>query len=123
VGDAVQKKYGDKLAKFNEGVEREGVFYLFALRLIPLFPFFLVNLLMALTTIRVFSFYWASQLGMLAGTAAYVYAGAELAKIESAADVLSPALLAAFVVLGLLPFAAKKLVAALRARRAGNKGG
>ena len=117
LGESLQAKYGDRLKVINDGMEREGAFYLFALRLIPAFPFFLVNLLMALTRIPIWTFYWVSQTGMLAGTVAYVYAGTELAKVESAGDVLSPTLLMAFVVLGLLPLVAKRGVAWVRMRR------
>ena len=117
LGESLQEKYGDRLKVINDGMEREGAFYLFALRLIPAFPFFLVNLLMALTRIPIWTFYWVSQTGMLAGTVAYVYAGTELAKVESAGDVLSPTLLMAFVVLGLLPLVAKRGVAWVRMRR------
>ena len=84
--DWVQGKFGDKLKPINEGVAREGAFYLFALRLVPAFPFFVINLVMGLTPIRTWTFYWVSQVGMLAGTVAYVYAGTELAQVESAAD-------------------------------------
>lgn len=117
-GETLQQKYGDKLKKINEGVEREGAFYLFTMRLIPAFPFFLINLLMALTKIPTFTFYWVSQTGMFAGTCVFVYAGTELAKISAVGDILSPTLIAAFVAIGLLPLAAKKIVAAIRRRRA-----
>ncbi len=116
LGESLQKKYGDKLAKINEGVEREGKFYLFTMRLIPAFPFFLINILMGLTTISAISFYWVSQLGMLAGTAVYVNAGTQLAKIESIGDIASPALLLSFIALGLVPLTAKKAVETARAK-------
>ena len=108
LGDTLQKKYGDKLQKINDGVKREGKFYLFTMRLIPAFPFFLINILMGLTPIRAWEFYWVSQLGMLAGTVVYVNAGTQLAKIESLGGILSPALIASFVALGLFPLVAKK---------------
>lgn len=111
LGESLQKKYGDKLAKINEGVEREGKFYLFTMRLIPAFPFFLINILMGLTKIPAISFYWVSQLGMLAGTVVYVFAGTQLAEIKSLGDILSPGLIAAFVALGVFPLAAKRAVA------------
>ncbi len=82
--DAIQAKFGDKLAAINRGVEKEGAFYLFALRLVPAFPFFVINLVMGLTPIRTWTFYWVSQLGMLAGTIVYVYAGTKLARIRGA---------------------------------------
>lgn len=118
-GDALQKKYGsnEALAKINEGVAREGGFYLFTMRLIPAFPFFLINLLMALTKIRALTFYWVSQLGMFAGTVVFVYAGTALAELESLKDILSPQLIAAFVAIGLLPLLSKKIIALLRRRR------
>jgi pyruvate/2-oxoglutarate dehydrogenase complex dihydrolipoamide dehydrogenase (E3) component/uncharacterized membrane protein YdjX (TVP38/TMEM64 family) len=115
--DAVQKKFGDKLAAINRGVEREGAFYLFTLRLVPLFPFFVINLVMGLTPMKTRTFYWVSQLGMLAGTIVYVYAGTQIAKIESLKGILSPGLVLAFVALGLFPLIAKKIVDVIRARR------
>ncbi len=110
--DWVQARFGDKLARVNEGVAREGAFYLFALRLVPAFPFFVINLAMGLTPMRARTFYWVSQLGMLAGTVAYVYAGTQLGQLR-----LSGGLVAAFVVLGLFPLAAKRVLAALKARK------
>lgn len=110
--DWVQSRFGARLATVNTGVEKEGGFYLFALRLVPAFPFFAVNLLMGLTPIRTWTFYWVSQVGMLAGTVAYVYAGTQLGEFR-----LSGGLLAAFVVLGLFPLAAKKALDALKAGR------
>jgi pyruvate/2-oxoglutarate dehydrogenase complex dihydrolipoamide dehydrogenase (E3) component/uncharacterized membrane protein YdjX (TVP38/TMEM64 family) len=110
--DWVQGRFGDKLKPVNDGVAREGAFYLFALRLVPAFPFFVVNLVMALTPIRAWTFYWVSQLGMLAGTIVYVYAGTQLAEFR-----LSAGLIVAFTVLGLFPLAAKKALDALKARR------
>ena len=100
----------------NAGVEKEGGFYLFTLRLVPVFPFFVINLLMGLTPIRTWTFYWVSQIGMLAGTLVYVNAGTQLAKIDSPAGILSPVLLGSFVLLGLFPLIAKKIVGTLAAR-------
>ncbi len=117
VGASIQAKYGDKLARINEGVRREGAFYLFAMRLVPAFPFFLINILFALTTLQAAKFYWVSQLGMLAGTAVYVNAGTQLAQIETLRGLLSVPLIASFVALGLFPLAAKKALALLRTRR------
>ena len=117
LGGAVQKKYAAQLAKVNEGVAREGAFYLFAMRLVPAFPFFLINLLMAFTKIPTWTFYWVTQAGALAGTMVYVYAGTELAKIQSLKDILSPTLWAAFIALGVFPIVAKKALAAIRGRR------
>lgn len=108
--DWVQKKFGDKLSTINEGVAREGAFYLFTLRLIPVFPFFVINLVMGLTKMPLFTFYWVSQLGMLAGTAVFVNAGKELAKIESLSGILSPGLIGSFVILGIFPLLIKKMM-------------
>ena len=115
--DAVRARFGARLAAIDEGVRRDGAFYLFTLRLIPLFPFWLVNLAMGLTPIATRTFYLASQLGMLAGTVVYVNAGTELSKLESARGLLSPGLLASFVLLGLFPLIAKKAIDAAAARR------
>lgn len=112
--DWVQSRFGEKLGPINEGVQREGAFYLFGLRLIPVFPFFMVNLVMALTPIRTATFYWVSQLGMLPGTAAFVNAGTQIGKIESLRGILSPALIASFAILGVLPWAAKRLMEGMK---------
>jgi len=104
----VENKFGDKLGVINDGIEKEGTFYLFMLRLIPVFPFFLINLLMGLTRIKLISFYWVSQAGMLAGTAVYVNAGKELGKIESLSGILSPGLIVSFIILGIFPLVVKK---------------
>lgn len=115
--DWVQNKFGDKLAKINEGMEREGGFYLFSLRLVPIFPFFIINLVMALTPIKMTTFYWVSLVGMLPATIVFVNAGRELARVESPSDILSPGLILSFVLLGLLPLVTKKLLALYRTRR------
>lgn len=115
--DWVQDKFGDKLSTINEGIDKEGAFYLFTLRLIPVFPFFIINLVMGLTKMSLFTFYWVSQLGMLAGTAVFVNAGKELAKIDSLAGILSPGLIGSFVILGLFPLLVKKLVSFIRRRK------
>jgi pyruvate/2-oxoglutarate dehydrogenase complex dihydrolipoamide dehydrogenase (E3) component/uncharacterized membrane protein YdjX (TVP38/TMEM64 family) len=115
--DAVRARFGERLAALDEGVRRDGAFYLFTLRLIPVFPFFLVNLAMGLTPIATRTFYLVSQLGMLAGTAVYVNAGTALAAIDSVGGLLSPALLGSFALLGLFPLLAKKVVDAVAARR------
>ena len=120
--DWVQGKFGDKIVKINEGIEREGAFYLFTLRLIPVFPFWMINLVMGLTKISLRRFYWVSQLGMLPGTIVYVNAGRELAKIDSLRGILSPGLLISFVLIGIFPVAVKKLVALYRGRRRGGRG-
>lgn len=117
----VEARFRPSLRKINNGIEREGNFYLFALRLVPIFPFFVINLVMALTSIKAWSFYWVSQVGMIPGTIAYVYAGTQLATIESPGDVLSWELLSAFVVLGLLPLFTKRLLDWLRRRKVSQK--
>ena len=108
--DWIQNKFGDKLKTVNEGVEKEGAFYLFTLRLIPVFPFWLINLVMGLTKMPLKTFYWVSQVGMLAGTIVYVNAGKELGKIESLSGILSLPLILSFVLLGLFPIITKKLL-------------
>ena len=115
--DWVQAKYATQLQAVNRGVEKEGGFYLFSLRLIPAVPFFIINLAMGLTPMRARTFYWVSQLGMLAGTIVYVYAGTQLGRIHSLKDVLSWPLIAAFLLLGFFPLIAKKIVEAYKARR------
>jgi pyruvate/2-oxoglutarate dehydrogenase complex dihydrolipoamide dehydrogenase (E3) component/uncharacterized membrane protein YdjX (TVP38/TMEM64 family) len=110
--DWVQQKFGDRLKPVNDGIAREGAFYLFALRLVPAFPFFAVNLLMGLTPIRTWTYYWVSQIGMLAGTVVYVYAGTQLGEFR-----ISAGLIVAFALLGLFPLAAKKTLDALKARK------
>lgn len=115
--DSVQRRFGDRLKIINEGLERDGVFYLFSLRLVPAFPFFLINLLMGLTTIRSATFFWASLVGMLAGTAVYVNAGTQLATINHLSDILSPALIGSFVLLALFPWFARWGIGMVKTRR------
>lgn len=115
--DYVQNKFGDKLKAVNESFRKDGSFYLFTLRLIPVFPFFVINLVMGLTPIRAVMFYIVSQVGMLPGTFVFVNAGTQLAKIESARAILSFELLLSFALLGIFPLAAKKLVAFIKARK------
>lgn len=107
--DWVETRFGDKLASVQAGMQKEGAFYLLSLRLIPLFPFFLVNLVMGLTPIRVSTYYWVSQLGMLPGTLVYVLAGSELATLTSTRNLFSPGLLAALTLLGLMPWLMRAL--------------
>jgi dihydrolipoamide dehydrogenase len=116
--DWVQNKFGDKLKAINEGVEREGSFYLFTLRLVPLFPFFVINLVMGLTPMRTGAYYLVSQIGMLPGTAVYVNAGTQLGQIESAAGILSPGILISFVLLGIFPLIAKRIIDIVKSRKA-----
>jgi dihydrolipoamide dehydrogenase len=113
----VQNKFGNNLKAINRGMEKDGAFYLFTLRLVPAFPFFVINLVMGLTPIRTLTFYWVSQIGMLAGTIVYVNAGTQIASIDSLSGILSPGLLASFVLLGIFPFIAKGLVAFIKTRR------
>ncbi|MCL7421125.1 MAG: FAD-dependent oxidoreductase [Methylobacter sp.] len=113
--DAVKSRFGTRLQAIDEGINRDGPFYLFTLRLVPLFPFFMINLAMGLTALRAWTFYWVSQVGMLAGTLVYVNAGTQLAKIESLSGILSPTLLGSFALLGLFPLLAKKIVETVKA--------
>ena len=115
--DWVEARFGQRLADINAGVEREGAFYLFSLRLIPVVPFFLINLLMGLTRMKALTFYGVSQLGMLAGTAVYVNAGTQLAQLDSLQGILSPALLGSFVLLAIFPLVARRVLAALQQRK------
>ncbi len=117
LNDAVQNRFSDRLKPINEGIKKDGAFYLFTLRLVPVFPFFLINLLMGLTPIRAATFYWVSQVGMLAGTLVYVNAGTQLAQLDSLSGILSPSLLLSFVLLGVFPLIAKKILAVVKARR------
>ena len=112
--DWVQSKFGERLKAIDDGIEKDGAFYLFTIRLIPLFPFFVVNLLMGLTRIKTRTFYWVSQIGMLPATVVFVNAGTQISKIESTAGLLSPALIGSFVLLGIFPWIARGLVAAVR---------
>ncbi|MCE2781597.1 FAD-dependent oxidoreductase [Limnohabitans sp.] len=113
----VEARFGQRLADINVGVDKEGAFYLFTLRLIPVVPFFLINLLMGLTRMKTWTYYWVSQLGMLAGTAVYVNAGTQLAQLDSVQGILSPALLGSFVLLGIFPLLARRVVAAIQKRK------
>jgi pyruvate/2-oxoglutarate dehydrogenase complex dihydrolipoamide dehydrogenase (E3) component/uncharacterized membrane protein YdjX (TVP38/TMEM64 family) len=115
--DSVKARFGARLADIDKGIEREGAFYLFTLRLVPVFPFFVINLLMGLTKMKAATFYGVSQLGMLAGTVVFVYAGTQLAQITSLQGIISPGLALALVLLGVFPLLAKKLIDAVKARR------
>ena len=115
--DLVQRRFGDTLKAVNQGIEKDGAFYLFTLRLVPAFPFFVINLVMGLTPIRTWTFYWVSQAGMLAGTLIYVNAGTQLARLESLSGILSPGLVVAFLLLGVFPLLAKRAAEAFKARR------
>jgi len=116
--DWVQSRFATQLSAVNEGLERDGGFYLFSLRMVPLFPFFIINLVMGLTRISAWQFYWVSQVGMLAGTFVFVFAGTQLAAVTSLGDVLSPGLIAALSLLGLFPLIARKSIGWLSRVRA-----
>ena len=108
--DWAQGRFGKQMQTINSGIQKDGGFYLFTLRLLPIVPFFVINLGMGLTPLRTFTFYWVSQLGMLPGTLVYINAGSELAKIEAIGDILSPTLIGSFVLLGIFPLLVKKLI-------------
>lgn len=110
LGDWVEEKFGDRLKKINEGIKKEGAFYLFTLRLIPIFPFFVINLVIGLTKMPLKTYYWVSQLGMLPGTAVYVFAGVQLSEVSAIGDIFSFELILAFVLIGLFPLIAKKSI-------------
>ncbi len=115
--DAIQRKFGEKLESINRGIERDGNFYLFTLRLVPIFPFFIINVVMGLTPIKALSFYLVSQIGMLPGTIVFLNAGTQLGKLESAAGILSPGIILSFALLGIFPLVARKIVDFIRARK------
>lgn len=115
--ESVQNRFGQRLADMNQGIEKDGALYLFTLRLIPVVPFFVINLLMGLTQMKTWTYYWVSQLGMLAGTAVYVNAGTQLGQLDSLQGILSPGLLGSFVLLGIFPLMARKMVEAVQKRK------
>ncbi|MEM9401303.1 MAG: FAD-dependent oxidoreductase [Pseudomonadota bacterium] len=115
--DSIQKRFSQRLQRIDQGVEKDGGFYLFSLRLVPVFPFFVINLVAGLTALKGRTFYWVSQLGMLPGTIVYVNAGTQLGQISSAGDILSPSLIGAFVLLAVLPFLARGILAWVQGRR------
>ena len=115
--DTVQNRFSDRLKTINKGIEKNGAFYLLSLRLVPVFPFFIINLLMGLTSIRTVTFYLVSQVGMLAATIVFINAGTQLAQLDSLSDVLSPAMIASLSLLGIFPLVAKKTVAIIQNRR------
>ena len=112
--DLVKQKYNAQLSKFYIGFEKEGAFYLFALRMVPLFPFFIINIITALMPIKTRTFYWVSQLGMLPATALYVFAGTQLSEIKSLADIMSPKIMMLFIIIGLFPMLLKILLKLLK---------
>lgn len=115
--ETLQQKFAKRLQLINQGVERDGAFYLFTLRLVPAFPFFVVNLVMGLTPIKTLTFFLVSQIGMLAGTIVYVNAGTQLAQINTLKDIFSPELILSFILLGLFPLIAKKSIDFIQSRR------
>jgi len=115
--DAIQSKFGSNLKAINAGIEGDGAFYLFTLRLVPAFPFFVINLVMGLTPIRTWAFFWVSQVGMFAGTVVYVNAGTQIARIESLSGILSPGLIISFTLLGVFPLIARWIVNTIKARK------
>ena len=115
--DFIQRRFGDRMSAVDAGVKKEGGFYLFTLRLVPAFPFFVINLLMGLTSMRARTFYWVSQAGMLAGTIVYVNAGTQIAQINSPGGILSAKLIGSFVLLGIFPLLAKRILDRVKARR------
>ncbi len=117
LGGWVQAKFGDRLAALNAGIAKEGGFYLFTLRLVPVVPFFIINLAMGVTKLKAWTFYWVSQLGMLAGTAVYVNAGTQLAQIESLKGIVKPGVLGSLVLLGVFPLVAKKVLDWFKAKK------
>jgi uncharacterized membrane protein YdjX (TVP38/TMEM64 family) len=116
--DWVQSKFGERLRAIDDGLAKDGAFYLFTLRLIPVFPFFVINLLMGLTRVKTWTFFWVSQLGMLAATIVFVNAGTQISQIESTSGLLSPTLIGSFVALALFPWVAKGLIGFVNRRRA-----
>lgn len=112
--ETIQNRFGDRLEAVNKGIEKDGAFYVFGMRLVPIFPFFAVNSLLALTPIKLLTYYWASQLGMLAGTAVYVNAGTQLAKINALGDIVSLPILLSFALLGVFPIIARQLMERLK---------
>lgn len=115
--DSVQKRFGDRLSSINAGIEKDGAFYLFTLRLVPVVPFFLINLLMGLTTIRTLTFFWVSLVGMVAGTSVYANAGTQLAALTSLSGILSPGLIGSFVMLAAFPWLTRWIVEKVKSKR------
>ena len=115
--DYIQNRFGERLKVFNQGIEKEGAFYLFTLRVVPVIPFFVINLVMGLTPIKTGTYFLVSQVGMILGTAVYINAGLQLSQINTLKDILSPTLIASFALLGVLPFAAKKIIKMIQPSR------
>lgn len=117
LGNYVQEKFQNQVKTINRKIEEEGAFYLFTMRLVPAFPFFVINLTMGLTRIKAVTFYWISQLGMLPGTIVFVNAGSELGQLDSLSGILSPGLIISFVILGVFPLAVKKIMGYVQKKR------
>jgi uncharacterized membrane protein YdjX (TVP38/TMEM64 family) len=117
LGNWVQEKFGDRIEPINRGIEQDGGFYLFSLRIVPVFPFVVINVVMGLTKIKTFTFFWVSQIGMLAGAAVYANAGTQLAKIDSLSGIASPGIFISFVLLGVFPIIASKTLEWFKSRR------
>jgi pyruvate/2-oxoglutarate dehydrogenase complex dihydrolipoamide dehydrogenase (E3) component/uncharacterized membrane protein YdjX (TVP38/TMEM64 family) len=115
--DTLRKRYAGYLKKIDDGIQRDGAFYLATLRLIPVFPFFVINIVLGLTGMKTWTFYWVSQLAMLPGTAVFVNAGTQLAQIERMGDIISPELLLSFVLLGVFPLIARFVVGRIQKKR------
>ena len=119
--DSIKQRFPERLAAIDAGIEKEGGFYLFTLRLVPIFPFFLINMLMGVTAFKSWTFYWVSQVGMFLGTFVYVNAGTQLAQIDSLSNILSVNLIVSFALLGLFPIIAKGIVNMIKKRRVYSK--
>ena len=114
--DSIQHHFGDRLVAVNAGLAKDGAFYLFSMRLVPVIPFFMINLVMGLTPMKTRTYYWVTQLGMLAGVLVYVNAGTQLAEVDDLSDVFSPALIGSLALLGVLPLLGKKVLGLIRRR-------
>jgi dihydrolipoamide dehydrogenase len=121
--DYIEQRFSTTLARINKGIDADGPYYLFTLRLIPAFPFFVINMVMGLTRLRVPTYFWVSQLGMLPATVVYVNAGTQIGQLESLAGILSPQLIGSFVLLGLFPLLTRKLLTHFNAHKARRKAG
>lgn len=117
VGNWVQTRFADRIHAINQGIEKDGAFYLFSLRLVPIFPFFVINVVMALTPLKTWTFFWVSLIGMLAGASVYANAGTQLAQLESLSGIASPSLLLSFALLGVFPIVAKKTLQWVKQQR------
>lgn len=115
--EPVRKKFPEQFATINKGIEKDGAFYLFAIRLVPVIPFFVTNVAMSLTTIKLWTFFWVSYIGMLAATTVFVNAGSQLGQLESMSGILSPALIGSLVLLGVFPLVAKWTLNYIRRKR------